>query len=295
MDCMGKSDSVKKLFRDGGVVKYVSYFSYGGKYLGHTYAETSRNVFLRLAQYDHYQDTGKRLAMAKLIVQNKVGNQIRMIEHFRWEDIEYDWKADIKQLEIQQKHVEDMETSNQILGIEGLCSNIYFKSYGKMFKCKFTFDGRNRRPPKDPINVILSLGYTFLTREVSSALEAESFEMYLGFLHGLRYGRKSLALDIVEEFRQPVIDRLTLRLFNKGMLSEYDFESDSDSVTLNEDGFRTFCKEYERWMTDKVFAGGEVSFRNRIKQQALDLKKAIQKKEVYVPFAWRDEDVCDLL
>ena len=124
-------------------------------------------------------------------------------------------------------------------------------------------------------------------------MEAESFEMYLGFLHGLRYGRKSLALDIVEEFRQPVIDRLTLRLFNKGMLSEYDFESDSDSVTLNEDGFRTFCKEYERWMTDKTFSDGEVSFRNRIKQQALDLKKAIQKKEVYVPFAWRDEDVCD--
>lgn len=271
----------------------VSYFSYGGKYLGHTYAETSRNVFLRLAQYDNYQDVAKRLDMAKAIVRNKVGNQIRLIEHFRWTDVKYDWKADVKQLEIQQRHVGDMETSSQILGIEGLCSNIYFKSFGKMFKCKFVFEGRNRRPPKDPINVILSLGYTFLTREVSSALEAESFEMYLGFLHGLRYGRKSLALDIVEEFRQPVIDRLALRIFNKGMLGEFDFETGDDYVTLNEDGFCTFCKEYERWMSDKAFSGGEVSFRNRIKQQALSLKKAIQKKEAYVPFAWRDQDVCD--
>lgn len=271
----------------------VSYFSYGGKYLGHTYAESSRNVFLRLAQYDHYQDAGKRIAMAKQIVKNKVGNQLCMIDKFRWSGIEYDWKADLKQLEIQQSHVEDMETTNQILGIEGLCSNIYFKSFGKMFKCKFVFDGRNRRPPRDPINVILSLGYTFLTREVSSALEAESFEMYLGFLHGLRYGRKSLALDMVEEFRQPVIDRLTLRLFNKGMLSEFDFETDNDAVTLNEDGFRTFCREYERWMTDKTFSGGEINFRNFIKQQALALKKAIQKKERYVPLAWRGEDVCD--
>ena len=81
------------------------------------------------------------------------------------------------------------------------------------------FNERNRRPTRDPVNVILSLGYTFLTREVCSVPEAESFEPCLGFLHGIRYGRNSLALDLVEEFRQPVVDRLVLMLFNKQVLS----------------------------------------------------------------------------
>lgn len=269
----------------------ISYFSFGGKYLGHSCAESSRNIFLRLAQYDHYNDSGNRLAMARRIVDNKINNQIAMIKHFRWSGAEYDWKEDVLQMEKNKKRLCELETANQILGIEGICSNIYFRAYGHIFKCPFSFDGRNRRPPRDPINVILSLGYTFLTREVSQALEAESFEMYMGFLHGLRYGRKSLALDIVEEFRQPVIDRLTLRLFNKGMLGKYDFEIEDDAITLIEDGFKTFCKEYERWLTNRTYSKTELSFRSHIKRQASILKKAIQNKEEYIPFNWRYDDV----
>ena len=77
-------------------------------------------------------------------------------------------------------------------------------------------------------------------------MEAESFEPYLGFLHGIRYGRKSLALDIIEEFRQPIVDRMALKMFNKRMLSKYDFETEDDRVILNTDGFRKFCSEYEK-------------------------------------------------
>ena len=87
------------------------------------------------------------------------------------------------------------EDTSRLMGLEGMASSLYFRALGRMFKCEFSFDGRNRRPPRDPINVMISLGYTFLTREVSNALEGESFEMYLGFLHGIRYGRKSLPLD----------------------------------------------------------------------------------------------------
>ncbi len=133
--------------------------------------------------------------------------------------------------------------------------------------------------------MILSLAYTFLTREACSILEAESFEPYLGFLHGIRYGRKSLALDLVEEFRQPVVDRLVLLLFNKKMLGSFDFETEEDGrVILNEDGYKTFCREYERWMTGRNSAAGDSSFRNRMKQQASLLRRAIQKNEPYIPF-----------
>ena len=136
------------------------------------------------------------------------------------------------------------------------------------------------------VNVILSLAYTYLTREACSILEAESFEPYLGFLHGIRYGRKSLALDLVEEFRQPVVDRLVLMLFNKHMLGVNDFESSDDGrVILTEDGYKIFCREYERWMTGRNSNAGDPSFRNRIKQQAAVLRKTIQKNEEYVPFS----------
>lgn len=262
----------------------VNYFSFSGKYLGSTASETSKNIFLRLAQYDLYQNQARRLEIAKNIVANKIENQIFIIRNYRWEQENILWKDEIIQMRNLVDKVRQSGSTNELMGIEGKASNIYFKGYGRMFKCKFEFHERNRRPPKDPINVIISLGYTFLTREVSSALEAESFEMYLGFLHGIRYGRKSLPLDIVEEFRQLVVDRLVLRLFNKRIIQEFDFTFEEEKVILNEEGFRKFCKEFERWMTEKEYSGREQNFRTCIRNQAKQLKNAVQKRGVYVPF-----------
>lgn len=264
----------------------ISYFTLGGSYLGGLGAECSRNIFLRLSQYAIYQNPTKRLFVAKSIVHNKINNQVNMIEHFSWEGINYDWKADIRQMRSQQEQVSCAETVNRLMGIEGFCSHVYFQAYGKMMKGTFTFEGRNRRPPRDPVNVILSLGYTFLTREVSMALEAEAFEMYLGFLHGIRYGRKSLALDMVEEFRQPVVDRMTLRLFNKGMLGKYHFEVMGDEVRLNEEGFNIFCIEFERWMSDKTLSGEKSGFRSLIRGQSAKLKDSLKSGDVYNPYEW---------
>ena len=189
------------------------------------------------------------------------------------------------------KKLPGKDTTSAIMGIEGAASNVYFKSYAQMFKSEIRFPGRNRRPPRDPINIILSLGYTLLTREVESSLEAESFETYLGFLHGIRYGRKSLALDLVEEFRQPVIDRLVLRLFNKGTIGSYDFETEGNNLpVLTEEGFRKFCRSYERWMTGQDKASGDKSFRQRIRQQTAELKHAIKDERDYIPFAWKEAD-----
>jgi CRISPR-associated protein Cas1 len=220
------------------------------------------------------------LEIAKIIVSNKISNQIGMIKKHRWEDENHDWKADIEQLQRLKNMLSEKQTSNEIMGIEGICSNIYFGAFGFMFHCDFEFHGRNRRPPKDPINVLISLGYTFLTKEVSSALDAESFEMYLGFLHGIRYGRKSLPLDIVEEFRQPVVDRFVIFVCNKRMMNKFDFNDDEDGIQLNEEGFKKFCQEFERWMT----GFGGVNYRNQIKRQVSMLKQTILKKTQYVPY-----------
>ena len=267
----------------------ISHFSYGGKYLGHTAAESSKNIFLRFAQYQYYLNESERLKMARAIVDNKIKNQIFMIKNHRWTGSNYDWHPDIAQMEKYRDSLGKRETPNEILGTEGICSNIYFGVFGKMLKGDILFSGRNRMPPKDPANAMISLTYTFLTKEICTALDSESFEMYLGFLHGIRYGRKSLALDIIEEFRQPVADRFVLQMFNKRMIHIDDFEVlDNDGVYLTEDGFRKFCLEYEKWMSGKNSASGEKSFRGCIRKQVSMLKKAICENKVYYPYSWED-------
>ena len=265
----------------------ISYFTRYGKYLGHTVTDSSKNVFLRFAQYELYQNLERRMDIARIIVENKVKNQMTLMRKYRW-DGRYQAKDDLRQMERVLDTLPTKQTPNSILGVEGMCSNIYLGVYGHMFKSKIRFEGRNRRPPRDPINVILSLGYSFLTKDVSAALEAESFETYMGFLHGIRYGRKSLALDIVEEFRQPVIDRLVLRSFNLGIFSERDFYEENDRIVLGEEGFAKFCQNYENWMKDRHQTGIDRSFSDQIKNQARELKKAISEKREYIPFSWKE-------
>lgn len=171
------------------------------------------------------------------------------------------------------------------MGVEGMCSNIYFNSFREMLKCNITFEGRNRRPPRDPVNSLLSLTYTFLTKDMCLIIDNESFESYLGFLHGIRYGRKSLALDLVEEWRQPIGDRLVLKLLNKRMLSEDDFrEGDERGIYLNENGFRKFCSEYGKTMSGKGTEG--TNYRLLMKKQTWKWREALKEGGVYEPYKY---------
>ena len=155
---------------------------------------------------------------------------------------------------------------------------------------KKALDGQELLDKIENVHFLGIRSRTFLTKEVCSALDAESFETYLGFLHGIRYGRKSLALDVMEEFRQPVADRLVMLLFNKRIIGKYDFDfPESGGVILNEDGFRKFCVEYEKWMDGRNTASGEKSFRNIIRRQTAELKRSILQKENYVPYRWKEE------
>ena len=125
----------------------VSYFSYSGRYLGHAAAEASKNIFLRFQQYGFYLDEEKRLDMAKLIVRNKIQNQMALIRGHRWENSEHDWKKDLEQMEKYQKTLIDKKSPNEVLGVEGICSNIYFGAFGQMLPNlpKKLYIGRSKR------------------------------------------------------------------------------------------------------------------------------------------------------
>ncbi len=270
----------------------LNFFSYGGRYIGQVVSESSKNIFLRLAQYERYQNSEDRCEIAKKIIDAKIQNQISVIRNYRWEE-KQGWKESIQRLEEGRKKLLGKTNSSGIMGIEGICSSIYFSCFSQMLKCDIIFERRNRRPPRDPVNALLSLVYTFLTKEVSNALENESFELYLGFIHGIKYGRKSLALDLVEEFRQPIGDRFILKLLNKRMISSDDFvEDEKRGIILNEEGFQKFCKAFERWMFD---CNGKENFHTIILNQIGILKQAIQNHQDYIPYLWKGDidEICD--
>lgn len=270
----------------------IHYFTYGGKYIGCSKGEHSKNIFLRCGQFELFSDMEKKTEIARQIVEGKIRNQLTAIKKYqRYEKLDteypYDWKADMDGLEKTLKSLKKKKTVVEFMGVEGLASTIYFRSFGHMFKSELRFNGRNRRPPRDPVNAVLSLTYTFMTRDMCSILDGQSFESYLGFLHGIRYGRKSLALDLIEVFRQPCADQLVLRLFNRQILTGYDFEEETeDGIYLNTDGFQKFCYEYEKWMNDRRHGD---SWRILMQKQTQKLKETIQEGTDFAVWNWETD------
>lgn len=178
-----------------------------------------------------------------------------------------------------------------ILGIEGQATAVYFRAFGKMCRKDLQFSQRTRRPPKDEVNALLSFGYALITNEMLSILCAIGFDSYIGYLHGMNYGRPSLALDMVEEFRQPMIDRFTLNLINNRIFTAEDFEKKEEKgIYLKDDSRRRYFIEYKKMMITSFKdsqSGKRVTYRSLFKIQAHKLANTIQTKHPYQPFLMR--------
>jgi len=157
-----------------------------------------------------------------------------------------------------------------------------------MFRKEFRFGKRTRRPPKDPVNALLSFGYTMITNEIFSLVAAHSLDPYIGFLHELSYGRPSLALDLVEEFRQPFIDRFTLSLFNNEVFNADDFQPvENDGIYLAKPALKIYFEQYENRILEPFTlpnSDEQVSFRQLFKRQVQRLMQAILYDKLYEPF-----------
>jgi CRISPR-associated protein Cas1 len=147
---------------------------------------------------------------------------------------------------------------------------------------------RKKHPSTDPANSLLSLGYVMLGNEIAAVLEARGFDPAVGFLHGLRYGRSSLALDVVEPFRQPVIDRLTLRLLNLRQLSAEDFEGGQTGLRLSPEAFKRYLALYEDQLRSESEGKGTPTWRERLRLQVDDLKEMVMTGQPAPFYTWRD-------
>ena len=250
----------------------VTWHSYGGWFLGHSIGTGHKNVELRTAQYQFSFDEHKCLKLSQQIVRAKILNS-RVLMRRNWKSEESKDKI-ISGLRRDARKA--MQTSSQaiLLGVEGYAAARYFGSFSKLIKefdkeseFDFDFTTRNRRPPTDPINALLSYAYALLTRTVTVTLTAVGFDVYRGFFHQPRYGRPALALDMMEPFRPLIADSVVLTAVNNGEVQHKDFVAAGHSVNLTNDGRKRFIATFERRLSQEVthpIFGYRISYRRLI-------------------------------
>ena len=277
------------------------YFSGGGWFYGMTQPLGLKNIMWRIEQFRAADSPKFCLSLARQLVDAKIRNQrtLLMRNHI---SPPVDAVRFMKALLLDVKRASSL---SQLLGTEGMAAKVYFQHFAGMIKVnsdaevearralcsdpadepdedtcwlKFDFKGRNRRPPRDPVNALLSLGYSLLAKDLTIACAGIGLDPYLGFYHQPRYGRASLALDLMEPFRPLIVDSAVLSAINTRMVTPGDFISAGDAVALKVSGRKGFIRAYEQRMDQLVMHplfGYRVSYRRMLEIQARLLARVL--------------------
>ena len=282
--------STLKLLADNNIT--ISYFTIYGKFISRFECDFKKNVVVRLNQYQkHIEEDTESLSIAKMFIKGKIKNsRTVLMKNLRGKESEKS-KAVISELNILEKKISETTNLDSLRGLEGRSAAIYFSVFDEMIKgTEFKFSGRNKRPPRDPVNAMLSFGYSLLANEMSSALSSIGIDSYLGFLHRLRYGRTSLALDLMEEFRSAFVDRLVLNIINNKILNSDDFENTLGEVKMSKKAIKKFLGAYEAKKNDTIMHPTfkyKTTYQQCFHLQARILSKTIMNEMEYVPFLIR--------
>ena len=267
-----------------------------GKFLGRICGPVSGNVLLRKKQYESLNDIEFSARTVRNILYGKIRNaKAVLMRSARNKDSDEKRSALVAaadKLSDIAKKLQNVNDIDSMRGLEGAAATIYFAQFDNMLDSKeFVFDVRSRRPPKNEVNAALSFVYMLLTREMQSALETVGLDPAAGYLHVLRPGRPSFALDLVEEFRAPLCDRFVLSLFHKGQLQTKDFETDSESVYLNDKGRRTVLNAWQKRKKETIrhpFLDENVEIGMLPYSQAMLFARVLRGDlDEYPPYSWR--------
>ncbi len=270
-----------------------------GRFLARVTGEASGNVLLRRTQYRIADDPGPCCRLARNMVFGKVYNARWSLERTRRDhglrvdgQRLADASAQLRQLLPQ---IRSETAPDSLRGLEGAAATVYFGVLDQLIlgeKPLFSFQGRSRRPPMDPINALLSFAYSLLANDCAAALESVGLDSYVGFLHRDRPGRVSLALDLMEELRPCMADRFVLTLVNNRVVGEGDFDRrENGAVFLNDAGRRTFLNHWQQRKRETLthpYLREKVSWGLIPYVQALLLARHLRGDlEEYPPFLWK--------
>lgn len=236
----------------------VTWLSYGGWFIGHTVGVGRRNVETRIHQYQASFNADRCLDLARRLVAGKILNSRTLLRrNWRGADDSPAPKELLAALREDMRHAGRASSLAVLLGVEGAAASRYFQNFRSMLReasdgLQFDFSTRNRRPPKDPVNALLSFAYAMLTREWTMALSAVGLDPYRGFYHQPRFGRPALALDMMEPFRPLVADSVVLTVINNGEVRPEDFVSAAGGCNLKDGGRKKFIQTFERRLQQEI-------------------------------------------
>ncbi len=284
----------------------ITYFSMGGWFYGITRGHSLKNVFLRMEQFRLARDEATCLALARRFVHGKIRNHRTLLMRNHLEPPE----PIILKLKRASEDALAAASVEELLGIEGAAASQYFQQFsgmvkveddlpglempgkeGKQLAFNFNFSNRNRRPPTDPVNAMLSLAYSMLAKDCTLAALAVGFDPYIGFYHQPRFGRPALGLDLMEEMRPLVAESTVLSCINNRVVTEKDFVRAGQAVNLTAPGRKRFFQMYEQRMSSLIthpLFDYKVSYRRALELQARLLAKTLTGEIAeYIPLLTR--------
>jgi CRISPR-associated protein Cas1 len=268
----------------------VAYFSPAGRFLGLLRGLPASGVDARLGQYRMFGEPGLRVKIAREVIRAKIHNQrVLLMRNGEAPEVTLRQLADLREL------TGSAVSLDSLRGIEGTAAALYFEHFATMLSEKagvaFTFTERNRRPPRDPLNALLSLGYSILAKELAGVCHAVGLDPFLGFYHQPRYGRPALALDLMEEFRPLIADSVAISLLNRGELTGNHFSRSASGCFLREEGRKIFWEAWFRRLDTEVTHpqfGYAMSYRRMLEVQARQLWRYVRgEAERYFAFTTR--------
>jgi len=260
----------------------VAYFSPAGRFIGLLRGLPASGVDARRGQYRLFELPGVRLQLAREVIRAKIHNQrVMLMRNGEVPERVLDLMTHFRDA------TESVRDLTELLGVEGSAAALYFEQFDSMLKrredWKFDWRGRNRRPPRDPVNALLSLGYSMLAKELTGVSHAVGLDPFLGFMHQPRYGRPALALDLMEEFRPLVADSVAISLVNRGELGPEDFIRSASGTFLNDRGRKVFWEAWFRRLDTEVshpeFAY-KMAYRRMLEVQARQLWRFVRGEAV---------------
>jgi len=286
------SDAMRECLKRGIA---VAWFDWNGDYLGRVVPEAARSADLRLAQYRAAADEASRFERARRVVDAKLANAVEVLRDIQSNDPANAALAPaVAEMKRLRAEAASCATADVLLGLEGAAAHAYFAAFGSAFRAEIAFTGRRRRPPPDPANALLSFGYVILGNLLAGLLEARGLDPALGFFHEVRPGRPSLALDLLEELRSPVVDRFVLRGSNLRVFRPEMFEADAEregGVRLTREGLKVFFREWEahllRPLREKgIEEAARLAVMPLLRRQIERLASDLRGGERYAPFLY---------
>lgn len=265
----------------------IIFYSTTGAYFGRLISTNHVNVQRQRKQGKIDDNFEFKIDFSKKIIGAKINNQIVILRRYaRTSRIEI--TRPIAEMQYMIKKVSESKSSEQLIGYEGAAAKIYFKILGQLIAPEFAFDGRSKRPPLDPFNSMISLGYSIVLNEIYGKLEGKGLNPYFGLLHKDKEKHPSLASDLMEEWRAVLIDSTVMSLLNGHEIGRDGFYTDIEQpgVFLGKDAFRTYIQKLENKFRTKTnylsYIDYSVSFRQALDMQVNQLVKAIENEDVSI-------------